>query len=279
MSFIIYDYSDYKKVIKARIKNLKSHSPKYTLHYLSEQLEIQNTFFSKVLNSESTHLNEDQVFKVGQALQFLHDEIDFLLLLRSYQSSSDKNRKAYLLQKISLTQRKNALSVDTVTANASQFADDMKYLMDYYVIVIHASLWIKSIQKKPDLLCGLLGIEFSRVREVLVLLDRMGRIHYDQKNNQITSLQDKRFHFGKDHPLTRTHQLLMKTFLNQSLFARNDDKKESIFVTFTTDPNGYAEIKKIIQEFTQKVQKETFAHEHTGVYQLNLDFLEVFNKN
>lgn len=278
MSFLIYEFTDYKQVIKERIKDLKRTQPKFTLQYLAQELGIQNTFFSKVLNSDKNHFSEDQLFTLGHTLSFLHDEIDYLVLLRSFQSSQDKNRKTYLQQKISNLQKKNSMSVNSMTAHPSQFEDDMKYLMDYYVIVIHVALWIKEIQKKPELLCQLLGIDFARVREALVLLDRMGRIEYDPKTNQVKKLQAQRTHFGKDHPLTRTHQLLMKTFTNQLLFTKTDDKKESIFVTFTTDESGFQEIKKLIQEFTSKIQKVTFEHSHSGVYQLNLDFLEVFNK-
>lgn len=239
-------------------------------------LGIQNTFLSKVLNSDKHNLNEDQIFNIGILLQFLHDEIDYLLLLRSYHASDDKNRRIYLSQKISSLQKKNALSVNSVMPSISHFSEDMQYLMDYYAVVIHASLWIKEIQKKPELLCSLLRIDFSKIREVLLLLDRTGRIEYDQKANQIVKLNSTRTHFGKDHPLTRTHQLLMKTFMNQLLFSRNDEQKESIFVSFTTDGSGFLEIKKMIREFLSKVQKETFKYSHKGIYQLNLDFLEVF---
>ncbi|MBC7459038.1 MAG: DUF4423 domain-containing protein, partial [Bdellovibrionaceae bacterium] len=56
-----------------------------------------------------------------------------------------------------------------------------------------------------------------------------------------------------------------------------EDKKENMFFTFTTDKSGFDQIKKKIKEFAGEIQKTTFDTDHTGVYQLNLDFLEVFN--
>ena len=89
-------------------------------------------------------------------------------------------------------------------------------------------------------------------------------------------LLNVRTHFGKDHPLTRTHQLVMKTALNQLSFTKAEEKKENLFVTFTTDATGFEKIKQQIKEFTATVQKISFDHKHSGVYQMNLDFLKIF---
>lgn len=277
MSYLLYDYTDYKLAIKDRIKDLKKTKPKFSIQYISEILDIQYTFLSKVLNSEIHHLNEDQVFMAGQTLDFLHDEIEFLMLLRSYGSAKLKNRKNYLLQKILTLQKKNTLSANTPEIKQTQFDDDMKYLMNYFNIVIYVSMWIKDVQKNPHLLCSLLGLDFSQIKDTLLMLDRMGQIKYDVKNNKITEVKDTRTHFGKNHPLTRTHQLVMKTNLNQKSFAASEEKKENLFMTFTTDQEGFKKIKQQIQEFSKQIQQTTFNNSHTGTYQMNIDFLELFN--
>ena len=277
MEFLIFNFLDYKLVIKERTKDLKKTKPKYTLQYLSEILGIQYTFLSKILNSSSHHLNEDQVHIIGHTLEFLHDEIDYLILLRSYQSTLNPERKQYLYQKISNLQKNHILSVNAETINQNHFNDDISYLMDYHALVIHVALWIKPIQKKPEMLCQLLGMDFSKIKKILILLDRLGRITFDQKTNEIKNLQNTRIHFGKDHPLTRTHQLIMKTFLNQLSFTKDEDKKENLFMTFTTDKVGFEKMKEKIKEFTSEIQKISFDNSHQGVYQMNIDFLEIFN--
>ncbi len=276
MAFLIYDYTDYKIIIKERLKDLKKSKAKFSLQYLSEALAIQYTFLSKVMNSESHQLNEDQIFIVGYALEFLDDEVDYLLLLRSHQATPNKIRKGFLFQKISAVQKRHSLSLNTAKTAPSEFADDMRYLMDYQALVVHAALSIKSIQKNPQILGSLMGLDQARVKEILILLDRMGRIEYDLKSGEVKKLLNTRTHFGKDHPLTRTHQLVMKTSLNQLSFTKSEEKKENLFITFTTDPTGFEKIKKQIKIFTSEVQKITFDHKHSGVYQMNLDFLEVF---
>lgn len=276
MAFLIYEYSDYKKVIKDRIKDLKQSKPKFSLQYLAGVLDIQYTFLSKVMNSENHQLSEDHIFTTGYTLEFLDDEVEYLLLLRSHQATSNKVRKGFLFQRISATQKRHNLSLNTAKSPASDFGDDMRYLMDHHALIVHAALSIKAIQKNPQMLGPMMGLDHFRVKEILTLLDRMGRIEYDAKSGEVKKLLNARTHFGKDHPLTRTHQLVMKTSLNQQSFTANEEKKENLFVTFTTDPAGSEKIKKKIKDFTADVQKITLDHKHTGVYQMNLDFLELF---
>lgn len=276
MAFVIYDHTDYKHVIRERVKDLKRTKAKFSLQYMSEVLNIQYTFLSKVMNSVNHQLNEDQIFTLGYALEFLDDEVEYFLLLRSHQSTANKLRKGFLFQKISAFQKRHSLSLNTAKNTQSDFSDDMRYLMDYQALVVHAALSIKNIQKNPQILGSFLGLDQSRVKEILILLDRMGRIEYDIKLGTVTKLLQARMHFGKDHPLTRTHQLVMKTSMNQLSFTKSEDKKENLFVTFTTDAVGFEKIKKQIKIFTSEVQKITMDHKHSGVYQLNLDFVEVF---
>jgi hypothetical protein len=231
------------------------------------------------MNSETIQLNEDQIFTVGFALDFLDDEVEYLLLLRSHQATTNKVRKDFLFQKISALQKRHNLSLNTAKSAPTDFSDDMRYLMDYQVLVVHAALSIKSIQKNPSILSSLLGMDHLRLKEILTLLNRTGRIEYDLKSGEVKKLLTARIHYGKDHPLTRTHQLVMKTALNQLSFTKSEEKKENIFVTFTTDPAGFEQIKNKIKEFTSQIQKITFDNKHSGVYQMNLDFLEVFQLN
>ncbi len=227
-------------------------------------------------STKEPKLSEDQIFTLGYTLEFLDDEVDYLLLLRSHQASANKNRKSFLFQKISAIQKRQNLSLNSAKAGPYEFDDDMRYLMDHQALVQHAALSIKAIQKNPSILGSLLGVDVVRVKEILTLLDRMGRIEYDTKANEVKKLLNVRTHFGKDHPLTRTQQLVMKTALNQLSFTKAEDKKENLFITFTTDAAGFEKIKQQIKEFTATVQKISFEHKHAGVYQLNLDFLEIF---
>lgn len=276
MAFLIYEHLDYKKVLKERIKELKKYKAKFSLQFLANTLDIQYTFLSKVLNSDKHQLSEDQIFSAGYALEFLDDEVEYLLLLRSHQATNNPTRKNFLFQKISNIQKRSVLSVSSAEITPAKFNHDMRYLMDYHAMVVHAALSIKSIQRKPYALAPLLGLDTNRVKEILILLDQLARIEYNPKTNEIKKILHPRLHFGKDHPLIRMHQLMMKTNLNHLSLNKPEDKKENLFITFTSDPAGFEKIKKQLKNFTSELQKTTIDHNHTGVYQMNLDFIQLF---
>lgn len=277
MAEVIYAYTDYKKFIKDRIKFIKKKKPHFSMHYLSDKLDIQYTFLSKILNSDTHHLSEDHLFKTSEIFELLSDETDFLFLLKSFQSTQSSNRKLFLEKKISAIQKSNLLSVNLAKSNTSYFADEMSYLMDYFASVVHVSLGINGIKSNPDLLSHYLRIDTEKLKILLDLLDRLGLIEYNKKSNEIKKINNLKLHYGKDHPLTRTHQIVMKSHLNQNSFIRAEQEKENLFYTFTTDKVGFDKIKKSIHRFVKEVQSITIEHQHTGVYQLNIDFVELFN--
>ena len=162
---------------------------------------------------------------------------------------------------------------------AHDLGDEVRYLMDHQAMLVLTALSIQAVQKKPQVLSSLLNLDHTRVNEILALLERMGRIEYDHKNREVKKLLTSRTHFGKDHPLIRTHQLVMKTALTQMSFTKNEDKKENLFATFTTDAAGFEKIKKQIKSFIAEIQKITRDHNHTGVYQMNLDCIEIFQSS
>lgn len=277
MAEFIYSYSDYKTFIKDRIKFLKTKKPYLSLRYLSDKLEIQYTFLSKVLNSENNHLSEDHLFKASEILELLPDEMEFLLLLRSHQATNSSSRKAFLEKKISVIQKNNILSVDRMKSSNSYFADEMNYLMEHFATVVHVALGIKNIRNDPLKLTHYLKIDQTKLKSILDLLDRLGLIEYSNKNHKVIKTNTMRLHYGKDHPLTRTNQMIMKSHLNQLSFIKSELEKENLFVTFTTDKVGFAKVKNAIHNFIKEVQKISMDNQHNGVYQLNIDFVELFN--
>lgn len=277
MAESVYTYNDYKKFIKERIKFLKQRKPKLSLHYLSDKLGIQYTFLSKVLNSETHHLNEDHLFIVGEVLELPHDQTDFLFLLRSFQSTQSQTRKNFLDQKISSIQKNNHLGKDIVELNSANLVDELAYLMEYFATVTHAALGINEIKTDPMRLTSLLKLDSAKLKSIFNLLDRLNLIEYSAKENKINKINNLKLYYGKDHPLTRTHQVVMKSHLTQSSFIKPENEKENFFVTFTTDKEGFEKIKKELLNCAKEIQKIVLSHKHHGVYQLNIDFVEIFN--
>ncbi|MGZ5280352.1 MAG: DUF4423 domain-containing protein [Pseudobdellovibrionaceae bacterium] len=272
----IYQQTDYKAVIKARIKDLKASQPHQTLKKLAQNIPLQYTFISKVLNNEDVHLGEDHLFKLSQLLEFLPDETDFLLLLRSSQTTHSSQRREYCIQKIEQIRRSREISADFATSTSEGLKKEMAYLFNPFCMLIHVALFIKDYQQAPQKLSGLLGIPHEKLREALIVLENSGYILTGEDPFDIKEVKQRYPHFGPEHPLTRLHQGTIKNHMLQKLSHSAEENKDSFFVTFTMDEDGFIKVKKLFREFLKQVQDATFDAKHKQLYQLNFDLLKWF---
>lgn len=272
----IYEQNDYKSVIKYRIKDLRATQPQKTLKKLAQNIPVQYTFLSKVLNSDSAHLSEDHLFKLSRMLEFLPDEIDFILLLRSSQTAQASQRREYCLQKIEQIRRQREISADFATSTSEGLKKEMAYLFNPYCMLVHVSLFIKEYQQSPQKLAALFGIQYEKMRETLVVLEDNGYIVTGDDPFDIKEVKQRYPHFGPEHPLTRLHQATIKNHMLQKLGHSLEEDKDSFFVTFTMDEEGFTKVKKLFRDFLKQVQEVTFDAKHKQLYQLNFDLLKWF---
>lgn len=273
--FLLYRFDDYKAALKARVKSLQQKKPGLTLAKIASRTQIQATYFSRVLNSEAAHLSEDQLYNMGRLLDFLPEEIDFILLLRSYRVTADPHRRQALFQKLDQIRKAKLASAETKEFRIESFQNEVAYLFSPLAIVVHVALFIKSYQKSPRLLCPLLGISDSALKTLLQILNASDYIVLSDRDPfEVLEVKTKYPHFGREHPLMRAHQTTLKALMQSRLNQTIEEQKESFLVTFTMDDAGFSRVKDEYRSFVAKVQAITFDCKHTNLYQLNFDFLK-----
>src|SRR4051812_34567983 len=103
---------DYKSEIKKRIAWLKSQGRPLTLKRIAERIGVQYTYLSKILNSVSLHLGEDDIFAIAQQLELHPHEIELWLLMRSYCGSVNADRKKLLWEALERAQASQIVSAE-----------------------------------------------------------------------------------------------------------------------------------------------------------------------
>ncbi len=273
--FQLYGFDDYKQAIKARVKNLQASRPGLTMKKLAERIRVQSTYLSRVLNSENSHLSEDQLYTLGRQLEFLPDELDFIQLLRSHQASDEPHRRQMLYSRIDQQRKSRLASAETKPFHLEAFQSEVAYLFTPLAIVVHVALFIKSYQKNPRLLCPQLGISDAALKNILQILDASDYVVLaDDDPFKVLEVKSKYPHFGREHPLMRAHQTTLKTMLQSRLNQTAESEKESFLVTFSMDEAGFKKVSDEFRKFVSKVQSVSFDGKHTNVYQLSFDFLK-----
>ena len=271
MADSIYEHRNYKQALKSRLKIMKRRRPSLSLRKLADAIDIQYTYLSKVLNDDVAQLSEDHLFGLAKELECNSDESEFLFLLRSYQATSDDTRREHLHTRIEETAQKKILGAEY--ASSVEFESEVRYLFEPLAGVINMSLLIPKYQRNPRVLCAELGISQKKLKEVLITIEDIGLIEFNRKDWTIKRLQRKRRHFSREHPLTRSHQSVMKTALQARLNESSEEDKENFMVTFTMDRDGFGRVQKAFKEFIKVVEQESKKGNPESVCQLNFEFL------
>jgi uncharacterized protein (TIGR02147 family) len=265
----------YKDWIRQRQRDLQSSQPSLTLKKLASLIPIQYTYLSKVMNTDSAHFSEDHLFTICRHLKFSADEVELILLLRSYETASDSARRDYLIDKIEGIKKDKKLKVKEVRLDEQRLMEESRYLLDPLSILVHVALDIKDIRRDPRALCNKLGISVDRLKEILINLDKLGFIKLDNEDLfKVMEYNTTKFHFGKSHPLTRSHQNVLKTQMASQLTRLEESQKQSVLVTFTSDAEAFAKITDEFKDFLKRVEKIVEKSKDSQLFQLSFDLFK-----
>src|SRR5437868_12739761 len=95
----IFLETDYKKIFQQKLQELKREDKKMSLRWIAENVPVQYTYLSRSLNSDGIDLSETHVFRIGSLLRLSAEEIEYTLIVRSAQVTSDKELKEFHFKK------------------------------------------------------------------------------------------------------------------------------------------------------------------------------------
>lgn len=266
----VYSYTDYKPLLKDRMKDLRARGGTWTFRRLAGHLRLQPTYLSKVLNNESSHLSEDDLWTACKTLDFFPEEIEYALLLRSRATATQSERRQDLSLRIEKKRDERKLNAET--ASSSVLTNEMDYLLNPLCLVLSAALASETLRRDVRALAPKLGLRLPQLRDLLRVLERNDRIRLDPDDPfHVLKVHSRRTHFPKGHPLLRTHQTLFKNMILSRLATTPEDEKQSLLVTFTMDAASFAALKKEFQAFLKTAEEISKRSRHDEVYQLSFD--------
>lgn len=269
----IFEIESYKQVIKETVLEKKKSGNAMTLKRLSEKIDMQYTYLSKVLNQEDVHLSEDHLFKTCYVLGFGAEDTDYLLTLRQRDVAQDQDRQNFLTNKIDSLRASKKLNAEILQVdNLSQ--PQIEYLFNPLAVVVHIAINVPQFKEDPLQLCSLLGIDRAFLKSTLKLLEANDYVilsnNYDFK---IEKVLKKQFHIGKDNPLMRMHQNLLRLKMAGKSFETSENDKNSFFVTFSGNQETMDEVNSEFNSFIKKVEEIVGKAKKENVFQMSFDLL------
>jgi uncharacterized protein (TIGR02147 family) len=272
----IYSESDYKLILRKRVKELAQTKKGLTLQRIAGQIPIQNTYLSKALRDEKTHLNEDHLFKICKILEFFPQEIDYVSLLRARAITDDSSRRSYLEGKLSRLRQGSQRSAEIPEFDTRQLTQEMAYLFDPLCILVQVAMFIDEYRENPRKLCSVMGIPTSKLKQTLTTLENMNFIRLGEDGFRVLEVRQSQVHYGADHPLMRTHQSLLRSRALAYLAQVPEEQKHCFMGTFSADEATFDKIKTRFRAFLKEVEPLISRAPSKNVYQMNFDLFTWF---
>lgn len=266
--------SNYKSIIKSRVKEMAKLGHPVSLSRLAQRIGIQQTYLSKVLNCENYHLNEDHLFETCNYLHFMSDEREYIQLLRSYETTNNLARKENLNSRIAII--KNNLDLRGEKRGSLTLSSEIQFMLTPQIWLSHFALEILEIRKNPRRLCNILGISVEQVKEILHTLHGLNLIEIEDNIFQIKAVRQNHFHYGPEHPLMRIHQQVLQKLCESQLMKIPEGQKTRLQLTFNANDKVFQEIKVMFQNFIRDVEKKVLPAPSERTYQLNFDLFPWF---
>ncbi len=270
----IFEFTQYKDAVRARVKEVRSARKHLTLQKIASLIPIQNTYLSKALNDDRTHLNEDHLFSLCRILELSSEETDYVCLLRAHSVAGDPARREFLAAKIERQRRERKLDAELRDFSSATAGKEMRFLFDPMATVVYAALSIPAVRRDPRSLCGALGLQVGALKEILRNLAALDFIVLGRDALQVVEVTGKHIHFGRDHPMMRIHQGLFKTLVNSQLARCEESDKHSVLATFTADTEAFEKIRAEFQAFLKRVEQITRKSSDDHAFQLSFDLFK-----
>ncbi len=268
----VYSFTDYKPLLKERLREARARKKNWTFKKIADHLGIQATYLSKVLNSDSHHLGEEDLWLACKTLDFFPEESEFILLLRAQAIAKKNERKNELGLRIETLRDQRKLTTEISRTDSSSFTNEMDYLLNPLGVVLYAALSVDALRENVRLVGNSLGLKTPQLKDLLRVLERNDLVVLDPTDSlNVLKVKARRTHFSKDHPLMRTYQHLFKTAIQSRLSTTPEEEKQCLMATFTMDQAGFEELKKEFQVFLKKAEHISKRARHKEVYQLCFD--------
>jgi uncharacterized protein (TIGR02147 family) len=269
---IIYSYSDYKKFVSAR----EEHFGKFEKGFrsrLSEALNVQTAFISKVLNTPKAHFNLEQGLLLANFLKLNDDETSYLVWLIEFARAGTKDLKRFFHKRIEEAQQQHLNIKNRVGDSVTLSAQDQNRFYSHWMYgAAHVLTSIPSYQA-PEKIAEALRMDQKLVREVLTFLLSSGLV------------QDKggRFVIGPTQlHLSKNSANISKHHTNWRLKAIDDSadpNSEGIHYSTVSSLslNDFNQLKfdltEVIQRYVETIRKSP---EETASC-FNLDFFRIIS--
>lgn len=272
----IYNYLDYKIFLREALREKKLQvSASFTYDRMAKACGIQKTYLSRVLNSDDSHLSEDQLFLAATYLGMPREEHRYLDLLRAFQKSQSTQYRAGLQKEIDQLRDANQRSDSHLKAEKIPFTSDYApYYLDPNVMLVHIFLAVERYRKNLRLLVRQLDLSEEYFSEILTKLEQMKLISLTDTGYVL--LKDST-HLPVDSPLYGPYRFMQRLKSLERIQKLPKGRTYNFTAVFSADEQVRKSIQTKFLEMLEYIEKIASNAADEEVYQINFDLFDWSN--
>jgi len=270
----VYDATSYKTYLRTSLAQKKQavSASRYTYERLAKACGIQKTYLSRVLNSDASHLSDDQLYLACRFLGLGAEERDFLLLLRDWERSQIADRKAELAARIASVRERHQRTEAYLEAKA---APDPAALAAYYLdpdaLLAHVALAVPRFRDDPRRLASLLGVGEERLAAILATLESLGLVELTPRGYV---LRQERTHLPSDSVLFPPYRTLQRLRALERIGKLAPGQGYNFSVVFAATEAVRQTIRGKFLALLSEVEALVAAAPSEEVYQMSFDLFD-----
>lgn len=235
---------------------------------------IHPSYFSRVMTGKA-HFSQDQLFTIARLLKIGASEIEYLLLLGSWEASAEREHKEFLKQRLLTFRKKAGKATEKLKQLGTEVVEVSSDLASYYdeplTAKIHMALTIDKLRKNLPAIATLFGIADETLHEHIIKLNALGLVSFEG-TERIKVLQSS-VHLDESNPLSRRNHLNWRHEIISKLWNRGISASDyHASVTFTANEATKKRAKAILKDALVAIGSEVDrSRTEENVYILGID--------
>ncbi len=269
----VYQFTNYRKYIKAYFDERKKHDRKFSHRYLSQRLGLSSPNFIMMVMQGKRNLTRSLAYKISQEFNQDENEAEYFESIVGFaQAKTNKEKDRYFQKIISL--RRNC-SVEKIEEH------QYEYYSNWYNLVIRELVTYPEFKNNYNWLAKKVSppITHSQTKRSVELLLKLGLIKRNGTSYVRSSLLISTGQEVFSLAIVNFHRK-MAELAAASLDTSSHDERDITACTVNISETGIGEIKKVIAECRKKVLSIAEADTPADrVYQINFQVFPLSAKN
>jgi len=264
----IFEYLDYRDLLRDAFEDRKSNSSLYSYRMMAEALGQDTSNIFRILQKDA-HLPARCQSRAIEYLGLTGRSAEYFVLLIAYARERNPKARHEILDK--------AMALRDVACR-NLVDQELAYFRDWWIVAVRSLVEVMEGRAQPAVLAKKLHPEVSEtdVKGALDLMLELGLLKKASSGRLV--LSEVHLNAGGDEKTfaVRHFQKQILALAAESLERFPKEKRDVSTLTLAVDQSAFAEIREMLREFRQQIQKRVEEARHPDrVMQLSMAFFPI----